>query len=95
MPAENIVNLGSSITPEDEAKLAKLDALIDLRDGLQHDAESLTEIFSEIIEQRTEHARAAGLDLTPLTTSLAGLKSTYESLQSEVRKLRLSVSLRG
>jgi hypothetical protein len=85
----DIRELVSSVTPEKEARMAKIEGLIKLRQALQEDLESIKEIADEILEQRRENLESFGLSTAAIDTSITGLLDAYKSTQNAAYELQI------
>ena len=90
MPALSILDLTKDITPEEIATRKKIEGLINLSKGLQHDRESVFEAVGEIIEQRREEI--IDLDLNPviLDAGLTALQGVFSEMEAHVHRAQIA-----
>lgn len=91
----DIEELVSSVTPEKEARMAKLEGLFKLREALQQDLESIKEITEEILEQRREILSEFGISTVAIETAIASLLDAYKGTQNAAYDLQIKTMEAG
>ena len=90
MSANPIEKYTADITPQEIARMAKVEGLMKLKDSLRHDRESAREILAEIVEQERETFHALEVDIAPLDGLLQTIELVFEGLERVVNTAQFS-----
>lgn len=90
MQSQLIADYMKELTPEVEARLTRIETLIELDQLLKNDKDIQSEEIGEAIEKREEIITSMGFNTTGLNAAKNALVVAYEELIQEVKKAKIS-----